>query len=82
MSGLPRSGSTLLSALLYQNPRLHTEPSPPVLQFMEAVENTARDNEAYNGYPKPDCLIRTLQGIAQTYYCTNERPVVIDKNRA
>ena len=34
MAGLPRAGSTLLSTLLNQNPRLYSGPSSPVLGAM------------------------------------------------
>ena len=38
MAGLPRSGSTLLSSILNQNPRFYSGPSSPVLGAMFAVE--------------------------------------------
>lgn len=81
MSGLPRSGSTLLSALLDQNPRIHTEPSSPLLNFVESVDGAAHTSEAYKAYPKPDCLVRTVQEMFQSYYFTTDKPVVVDKNR-
>ena len=34
LSGLPRSGSTLLSALLSQNPEIHAEGNSAVCQLM------------------------------------------------
>jgi sulfotransferase len=38
ISGLPRSGSTLLAALLRQNPRLHAGMTSPVATIYTAVE--------------------------------------------
>ena len=38
MAGLPRSGSTLLSSILNQNPRFYSGPSSPVLGAMYALE--------------------------------------------
>ena len=81
MSGLPRSGSTLLSALLYQNPRIHTEPASPVLNFLERIENELPKSEAYGAFPKPDCVIRTIQSLFPSYYFTTDRPIIVDKNR-
>ena len=37
ISGLPRSGSTLLSALLRQNPSFHADISSPVALLMETL---------------------------------------------
>ena len=34
MAGLPRAGSTLLSAILNQNPRIYSGPSSPVTSIM------------------------------------------------
>lgn len=81
MSGLPRSGSTLLSALLNQNPRIHTEPSSPLLNVMESMEGLIKKSEPYKAYPKPDALTRTIQDLFQSYYFSSEKPVVVDKNR-
>jgi len=36
-SGLPRSGSTLLSAILNQNPRFHTDMTVPTCQFFDSI---------------------------------------------
>lgn len=37
MSGLPRSGSTLLAAILRQNPRFHASMSNPLADIVTAV---------------------------------------------
>ena len=34
ISGLPRTGSTLLSSILYQNPLIHAEGNSPLCQLM------------------------------------------------
>ncbi len=34
ISGLPRTGSTLLSSILYQNPLIHTEGNSALCQLM------------------------------------------------
>ena len=60
MAGLPRSGSTLLSSILNQNPRFYSGPSSPVLGAMYAVEETFTSNELYTGYPKPDQAIEVI----------------------
>ena len=82
MAGLPRSGSTLLSSILNQNPRFHSGPSSPVLGAMFALEDHFLNNELYHGYPKPDQVNKIIRSIIENYYSDIDKPVVIDKNRA
>jgi sulfotransferase len=82
MAGLPRSGSTLLSSILNQNPRFYSGPSSPVLGVMYAVEENFTTNELYTGYPKPNQVIEIIGSIPHHFYSDVEKPVVFDKNRA
>ena len=82
MAGLPRSGSTLLSSILNQNPRFYSGPSSPVLGVMYAVEENFTTNELYTGYPKPDQVIEIIGSIPHHFYSDVEEPIVFDKNRA
>ena len=60
MAGLPRSGSTLLSALLNQNPDIHSEPSSPLCGMMFNLERSILASEQYAAYPKPHALPKTV----------------------
>ena len=82
MAGLPRSGSTLLSTLLNQNPRLYSGPSSPVLGAMYATHDNFIGNELYTGYPKPDQVNEIIGSIIEHWYSDIDKPVIIDKNRA
>jgi len=82
MAGLPRSGSTLLSSILNQNPRFYSGPSSPVLGAMFAVEQDFMGNELYHGYPKPDQVREIIGNIPHHFYSDVQQPVVFDKNRA
>ena len=82
MAGLPRSGSTVLSAILNQNPRFYSGPSSPVLSTMYTVENHLANNELFTGYPKPEQAKNIVSSIIDQFYDDVEKPVVIDKNRA
>ena len=82
MAGLPRSGSTLLSSILNQNPRFYSGPSSPVLGAMFAVEQNFIGNELYTGYPKPDQVREIIGSIPHHFYSDVDNPVVFDKNRA
>lgn len=82
MAGLPRSGSTMLSSILNQNPRFYSGPSSPVLGAMYAVEQNFLSNELYHGYPKPDQVREIIGSVPHHFYIDVEKPVVFDKNRA
>ena len=82
MAGLPRSGSTLLSSILNQNPRFYSGPSSPVLGAMFAIEQNFMGNELYHGYPKPNQVREIIGSVPHHFYSDVEKPVVFDKNRA
>lgn len=82
MAGLPRSGSTLLSSILNQNPRFYSGPSSPVLGAMFSLEENFRSNELYTGYPKPDQVKELIGSVPHHFYSDVKKPVVFDKNRA
>lgn len=82
MAGLPRSGSTLLSALLDQNPRIHAGPASPVVSTMLVIENHFRTDPFFNGYPKLAQGNAIIKGVIDQFYTDTDRPIVIDKNRA
>jgi sulfotransferase len=82
MAGLPRSGSSVLSALLNQNPRFYSGPSSPVLSTMYSVENHLLNDELFHGYPKPEQAKQIISSIPFQFYGDREEEVIIDKNRA
>ena len=82
ISGLPRSGSTLLSAILRQNPRFHAMMTSPVgaiyLAMMGAV---SRKNEAAV-FIDEDQKRALLTGVFENYYHKiGKRKLVFDTNR-
>jgi len=82
MAGLPRSGSTLLSSILNQNPKFYSGPSSPVLSTMFSVENHLQNDELFHGYPKPQQAHLIISSIISMFYSDIEQQVIIDKNRA
>lgn len=81
ISGLPRSGSTLLAALLRQNPRFHASMSSPVgalvsanLQLMSPGSEAALLLEEAQ---RP----KILRGLFDSFYRDIKREVIFDTNR-
>lgn len=82
MAGLPRSGSTLLSSLLNQNPRFYSGPSSPVVPTMLALENSLANDELYLAYPKPEQASQIISNVLPIFYSDIDKPVIFDKNRS
>jgi sulfotransferase len=83
ISGLPRSGSTLLAAILRQNPRFHAGMSSPVGSLFMALQGAmSRRNEAAVFIDEPQKR-ELLKGIFDSYYhAIHPQKVVFDTNRA
>lgn len=81
MAGLPRSGSTLLSSILNQNPELYSSPNSPVCGMMFNLERSILASEQYRAYPKPEVMPATVCGVLENYYSDRNESIVIDKSR-
>lgn len=82
MSGLPRSGSTLLTAILNQNPEIHASTNSPLLDTIHYTEEYLLYNsEQYKAHPKPECAHKVLSSIAPNYYFNTPQNIIIDKSR-
>lgn len=82
MAGLPRSGSTMLSAILNQNPRFYSGPSSPVVPTMLALEQSLSQDELFLAYPKQDFARGLISSVLHQYYADTDKPVIFEKNRS
>jgi sulfotransferase len=81
IAGLHRSGSTVLSSILNQNPRFYSGPLSPVLQLMKNLEFNIGDSEFYQAYPKPAQAHEIISSLIDHYYSDIQNPVIFDKSR-
>lgn len=84
LSGLPRSGSTLLSSILSENPEVHAEGNSAVCQLMwdlqTSCETTAAEQIAANGrLSTQDALVAAIPAI---YYRDVMATHIVDKCRS
>ena len=80
ISGLPRSGSTLLSAILKQNPEFYADISSPVDRIVETTINVitkSKSNLAVDENQRKNLLYGMFDG----YYQHIEKPVIFDSSR-
>lgn len=82
ISGLPRSGSTLLSAILLQNPRFHAGMSSPVGTLFTSVLEQCSAGSEFGSVIDTDMRRRLLRGLFESYYADKvEQSVLFDTNR-
>lgn len=81
ISGLPRSGSTLLAGILNQNPDFVAGMSSPVYRsFCSLLKDFSGDNEF--SFDVTDAQrINIFRGLFENYYSVHAEPVVMDTNR-
>ena len=78
--GLPRSGSTLLTALLNQNSDIHAGVLSPVFELMY-YNDVILQNEQATAFPKPDIFHYMVRSQIINYYSDRDEPIIIDKCR-
>lgn len=81
MSGLPRSGSTVLSAVLYQNPTIHTEALSSLGHLMVQAAYALEIQQTFAA-GREDHAVWLVSQLPDLYYSKIERPVIVDRNRA
>lgn len=83
LAGLPRSGNTLLSAILNQNPDIYSTPLSPVPTFMWEFSNSASTMEQINRNAENRIKAEIfLSSFMDNFYKEVEKPVVIDRQKA
>ena len=81
IAGLPRSGSTLLAAILRQNPRCHASVSSPVATLFEVLmQQMSAASEFVSQF---DDIRRgdILRGVFDGFYRVVDAPLLFDTNR-
>jgi sulfotransferase len=82
ISGLPRSGSTLLSAILLQNPRFHAGMTSPLGSLFSSVLEQCSAGSEFGAVIDTDMRRRLLRGLFDSYYGDKaQTPVIFDTNR-
>ncbi len=82
ISGLPRSGSTLLAAILRQNPRFHAGMSSPVGSFVNSILSQVSAGSEFATLVDNAQRKDLLTGLFDSYYRKDsEKSVIFDTNR-
>lgn len=79
IAGLQRSGGTLISAILNQNPDVWAAPTSPLLGMMQTLTETF-DTQQNQDFDRSLDIVNTLKGIPQNFYESRHETNIIDKN--
>lgn len=82
ISGLPRSGSTLLGALLRQNPRFYASMTSPVGSLVNRMLEAMSEENEYSVFITPEQKRALTLTIFSTFYEPQaQKKVIFDTNR-
>ena len=83
ISGLPRSGSTLLAAILRQNPRFNASMMSPLALLADNIISQCRAGSELGPLISQEQRKRVIRGLFHSYYQDMEgKEVIFDSNRA
>ena len=79
LAGLQRSGATIISQILNQNPDIWVSPASPLFGMMKSVFESHYSPE-YVDYQRPDAMAEVLHRMPHAFYNDKSAKYVIDKN--
>ena len=81
ITGLPRSGSTLLTSILNQNPRFYSSISDPLATLVKGVIETSQDGPGMKSLVPVERRKNLVRGLFNSYYQDIDKPVIFNTNR-
>lgn len=81
ISGLPRSGSTLIANILKQNPNIHGESVSSLSSIFGSINASWGSIESNQEYPNYQAKRGVLSSILQGYYSHINKEIIFDKDR-
>lgn len=81
ISGLPRSGSTMLSSILKQNPNFHAGISSNLISLIRSCYEQMNQSAEFKTINSQQTQKRILTGIFHNYYADQPHPMIFDTNR-
>jgi sulfotransferase len=82
LSGLPRSGSTLLGSILNQNPDIYCTPTSPLSDLLVMIDQSFDQLDFQYTYEKEEITKNTYKALLANFYDHVDKPYIFDKHRA
>ena len=81
IGGLPRSGTTLLSTILKQNPKFEASISGPLARFTRAIIQESSTQGGYRFECPPEKRKNLINGLFENYYDDPTKEVAFNTNQ-
>jgi sulfotransferase len=81
ITGMPRSGSTLLCNILNQNPRFKASETSPTVGLLSVVSNFWANSPECKASKNDSDLVNAQRAILDSLYSSVDAPVIFDKSR-
>ena len=81
LSGLPRSGSTVLASILNQNPDVYVTPTSPMLNVAVKMQEAWRDDPTVKANYYEEQARNITKAILPAFWQHRPEPIIIDKGR-
>lgn len=82
LAGLPRSGTTILSSILQQNPDVHSSQNSCLIDLLYHTNKLFHEVEQAKAFKVDNQIQNTLYFMAHGFYSHTPKKVIIDKSRA
>lgn len=82
LSGLPRSGSTLLGSLLSQHSDIYVTPTSPLSDLLCLIDENFSKLDTQYTYDKENIVRNTYSSILRNFYDYIPKKFIVDKHRA
>jgi sulfotransferase len=82
ITGLPRSGSTLLTSILNQNPHFHSNITDPLADLVRGVIDNCQNGPGMRSMVPVQRRKNLVAHLFEGYYQDVDRPVIFNTNRA
>jgi sulfotransferase len=82
ITGLPRSGSTLLSSILKQNPKFHSSITDPLAPLVKNVIECSQESVGLRTEVSLDKRKKLVEYLFDGYYYDIDKEVIFNTNRA
>lgn len=82
LAGLPRSGSTLLTCILNQNPEIYCSNESPMCDLLYRTERYFTESMGFNSSQNELGHINVCKSLIGNYYTHKSQPYIIDKFRS
>lgn len=81
MSGLPRSGSTVLASILNQHPDVYVTPTSPMLNVAVEMQRAWREDPTVKANYFEEQINNLTKAILPAFWQHRPEPIIIDKGR-